>query len=95
MTQEPTTSERFASLCILYMIVALVGILFSGLLGVFMPLYRIQWFGLAFFFAMSIIVAIMLWICADVFDDFVVEMREFLSDHWKRLTWREEEVVEE
>lgn len=95
MTQQPTTSERFSSLCILYMFVAIIGVIICGILGTFIPLYRFQLFGAVLFFAMSLIFAIMLWICADSFDDIIVELRELLTDHWKRLTWREEAVVEE
>lgn len=95
MTQQPTTSDRFASLCILYMFVALVGMIICAVLVVFVPLYKVQLAGGILFFALSLIVAIMLWICADSFDVLVVELREFLTEHWDRLTWREKEVVEE
>lgn len=95
MIQQPTTSERFASLCVLYMIVAIIGMMISTILGVFIELYREQLFEAALFFVWSLLVAVCLWICADSFNSFVVDMREILTTHWKRLTWKEEEVVEE
>lgn len=95
MTQQPTTSERFASLCILYMAVAPVGMIICGLLGVFTPLYRVQLFGAVLSFAMSFVMAIVLWICADMANHFMEDLRDLLTTHWARLTWREEVVVEE
>lgn len=98
MTNPPTTTDRLMSICIIYMLMATV-LSTIGIVGlIFVPVYRSTLALTVLCVTLSGCGAGLVWAFTGLYqglEDELSAIPKFFRKHWKIMTWREEEVIEE
>lgn len=98
MTNPPTTSDRLMSMCIIYILVVSVLSIAFIVVAIVVPVYRRTFALLTLYAMLSGCGAGLVWAFTGLYqglEDELSAIPKFFRKHWKIMTWREEEVIEE